>query len=114
MLRSVFSSSERMFVCSSGSFIRWPIPSLGFLANAVKSALAWRLKGARHHCHSKHHGGVFQPQRGGIFIGVEKQKMPNSAGAAWKTGHSAPLGLCFIFRSVTKNMPLVTELGPPR
>jgi hypothetical protein len=30
-----------------------------------------------------------------------------------KTGHAAPLGLCFILWSFTINMPLLTELAPP-
>src|SRR6266567_1221641 len=57
---------------------------------------------------------VFQPQRGGMFIGVEQQKIPSSVRSGIETRHAAPLGLCFSFGSFTINMPLLTELGMAR
>src|SRR5260221_11058604 len=40
---------------------------------------------------------VFQPQRGGMFIGVEQQKIPSSVRSGMGAGNAAPMGLFSFF-----------------
>jgi hypothetical protein len=60
---------------------------------------------------------VFRPQRGGMFIGVEQQKIPLAPlGAAWKPDNPGmpPRWGFFIFRLFAIDMPLLTELRATR
>ena len=42
-------------------------------------------------------GGEFQPQRGGMFIDVQPQKISSSVRSGMETGHAAPMGLFLLF-----------------
>ena len=57
---------------------------------------------------------VFQPQRGGMFIGVEQRKVSSSVRSGMETGDVAPMGLFPSFVCPAINMPLLTELALPR